>query len=86
MSSYCLCVHRDKLVPSFPIVLPVFSFSTPPKFSLSNFPLAAWPNHQRAQQGRKNSTILIILLLERNAGTVIQTVGEDRNVGMDLYV
>lgn len=33
MSSYCLCVHADKLVPLFPIVLPVFSFLPPMDFT-----------------------------------------------------
>lgn len=31
MSSYCQCVRGDKLVPSFPIALPDFSFLTPVK-------------------------------------------------------
>lgn len=33
MSSYRLCVHGDKPVPSFPIVLPVFSFLPPKDFT-----------------------------------------------------
>lgn len=43
----------------------------PPWILLSNFPVAVWANHYRAQLERKNSTILTIGLVWRNVWIVI---------------
>lgn len=57
----------------------------PPWILLSNFPVAVWANHYRAQLERKNSTILTIGLVLRNVWIVIREE-KQRSLEMSIWL
>lgn len=69
MSSYCQCVHRDKLVPSYPIILPVFSFLPHPtrKIFTFQFSTGCLAKSSESPAREQDSTLLAVLLGEKKA-------------------
>lgn len=55
----------------------------PPWILLSNFPVAVWANHYRAQLERKNSSILTIGLVLRNVWIVIR---EEKQHSLEMSI